>query len=544
MVTQQISLKENVYSSQLRVELWKLQADASYDSKFIRLLLDILQIDLLRVTKETLKERYSPELLKEIIGLDIQAVTSNAELIARVLDVKMLSDRAHIKSSIKPAVANYIRLFDLTESFPYLIRALALVRMGRQLFSQEMPGLLEKSTKVAIDLPYPYWQNRIVTQLALTFGKTATQKAFESVIKNRLHELTIAQEFTGAQLCIDSLNVIGSINDGDASKMKAMLFEQEADKINAERQPNTFYPTISMKLTAALSLIKDLPECKELKKRIIDKLQIAQLDDIRMVSLAGVKINPDIDVQKVISMIAKTDIKSISEAIEILLSMPIPSVQFISAQRDNREFSLFDRAFSEQVKLSSQGRPVGSKDGEAAQDNQTRMLLREDLILRIKMLKDFMDSYGTLSNQQVFELLVELKSPFVSPERTSLYAMGLGAGFHGDFIVAAHLLIPQLEHSFRQLATKQGIPVTNFGNIEEQMENTMGGTLQKMVAIVDKDLLAELQNFFLDGSSVNFRNELMHGTITPKLTAHYGYYVWWLSLKMIYQTKSLFRLKE
>lgn len=544
MVTRQLSLTENIYSSQLRAELWKLQADTSYDSMFIRLLLDILQIDLLTITSETLKERYSPELLKEIIELDIQAVTSNAELIARVLDVKMLNERAHIKSAMKPAVANYIQLFDLTESYSYLIRALALVRIGRQLFTQEMPELLEKSTKVAIDLPYPYWQNRLVTQLALTFEKTVIQEVLERVIEVKLQELTVTQDVTGAQLCIDSLNVIGSINDGDASKRKAMLFEQEADRIIAEREPNTFYPTISQKLTAALNLIKDLPECQELKKRIIDKLQSAQLDDIRMVSLAGAKISPDIDVQKILSMIAAMDIKSSSEAVQRLLSLPIPSVELISEQRDKRDPSFLDQAFSKHVKLSSQGRPVGSRDGEEAKDNQTRMFLREYLILLIKMLKDIMDIYGTPSNQQVFELLVELKSPFVSPERTSLYAMGIGAGFSGNFIEAAHLLIPQLEHSFRHLATTQGISVTNFGNTQEQLENTMGGTLQKMVTIVDGDLFVELQNFLLDGSSVNFRNELMHGIINPKLAEHYGYYLWWLSLKMIYQTKILFRLKE
>lgn len=543
MVIRQLSLTANIYSSQLHSELWKLQADIAYDPVFIRLLLDILQIDLLTIDLETLKDRYTEELLKEIMELDIQAVTSNAELIARVLDIKILYNRTNIKSSIKPAVASYNELFDCTESYPYLIRALALVRLGRQLFIQEMPELLKKSMKAAIEIPYPFWQNRLVTQLALTFEKKIIKEAIEEVLQPRLQELINKENITGALLCIDSLNTIGSISDDDAAIKKAMLFEQEADKIIAERQPNTFYPTISQKLTGALNLINHLPNCQKLKKRIISKLQQAQLDDIRMVSQAGAKISPDIDVRQILSMVASMDIKNPLEAMQTLLSLPIPSIQLISKQDDDHEPSFLERAFSKHVKLSGQGKPVGSSDGQEAKDNQSHMLLREYMIVLIKMFKDVMDIYDTPSNQQVFELLLELKSPFISPERTSLYAMGLGAGFGGNFIEAAHLLIPQLEHSFRYLATSQGISVTNYGNSEEQLENTMGGTLQKMAAIVDKDLLAELQNFLLDGSSVNFRNELMHGIINPKLIEHYGYYIWWLSLKMIYQTKILFRMQ-
>jgi hypothetical protein len=228
---------------------------------------------------------------------------------------------------------------------------------------------------------------------------------------------------------------------------------------------------------------------------------------------------------------------------EMLLSLPIPSIDLITKQCEGHEPSFLERVFSEHVKLSPQGKPVGFKDGKDAKDNQTRLLLREYMIVLIKILKDIMDNYGTPDNRQVFELLLELKSPFIPPERTLLYAMGLGAGFSGNLIEAAHLLIPQLENSFRFLATTQGISVTNYGNGQEQLENTMGGTLQKITPITDKDLLAELQNFLLDGSSVNFRNELMHGLISPKLSEHYGYYLWWLSLKMIYQTKSMFHLK-
>lgn len=77
-----------------------------------------------------------------------------------------------------------------------------------------------------------------------------------------------------------------------------------------------------------------------------------------------------------------------------------------------------------------------------------------------------------------------------------------------------------------------------------QRENMLGGPLKKMAGIVDDGLLAEVEKFLLDSSNVNFRNELLHGITCQKLIEHYGYYVWWLSLKLIYQTQELFRMKE
>ena len=62
--------------------------------------------------------------------------------------------------------------------------------------------------------------------------------------------------------------------------------------------------------------------------------------------------------------------------------------------------------------------------------------------------------------------------------------------------------------------------------------------------ICDRDLLLELNNFLVDGNGVNFRNRICHGLISPIETEYYGIYLWWITLKMLYQTDKYFSINK
>jgi hypothetical protein len=542
MSVQQLPINQDTYSTKLHAALWNLQSDKDLDMQTIRLLLSIIQINLVDIDLDQLKEKFQNGLLEEIVAMDISAITSNMELIARVNEIKILYKSSYIRGLLKETVIRYWQLFDITKQSPYLIRALALIKLGKQMFKQELPGFFETAVKIVIDLPYLIWQFHLIEKMPSAFGAVPVRNSLQDYLEEKLQTLLDNGDLDGARIVSDCLNIIGVINDHQNAIRKAVLYEEEGDLTVANRSPNTFYPSISQKYTAALDLLREVPDCQEVRSRIIAKLELAQHDDIKMVAAAGIKTGPNIDVQHLISRIAAVEINSFSDAMQALLSIQIPILSPLKKDVDlDAEPSFLDRAFSKHVRLSSQGKPVGFKEGENAKDNQLRMLLREHIIMLIKMFKDVMDIHGTLSNQQVFEILLRLESPFIPPDRASVYAMGLGAGFRGNFVEAAHLLIPQLENSFRYLATREGISVTNFKE-KEQLENTLGGTLQKITAITTPDLLEELQGFLIDGSDINFRNELLHGILQPKLVEHYGYYAWWLSLKLIYQTKLFFKI--
>ncbi|SEO09526.1 hypothetical protein SAMN05192574_105283 [Mucilaginibacter gossypiicola] len=152
-----------------------------------------------------------------------------------------------------------------------------------------------------------------------------------------------------------------------------------------------------------------------------------------------------------------------------------------------------------------------------------------------------MDMHARLTKDQLFDILQKLDSPFVPTTRLYIYTEGLGAGFENNFIMASHFLLPQIENSLRVIADLKQISVTNFRK-PEQFENTFGRVLEKLAPDMNADLYAELQSFFLDSTNVNFRNELLHGLIDTASTQHFGYYAWWLSLKLIYFTNTYFSL--
>lgn len=135
---------------------------------------------------------------------------------------------------------------------------------------------------------------------------------------------------------------------------------------------------------------------------------------------------------------------------------------------------------------------------------------------------------------------MKLKSKFIPQDRIQLFAQGLYWGFKGDFSLAAHILLPQIENSFRHIAQQHGITTTKLTEVI-QHENTMGGILEKLKPYMETDIWKELNHFLVDG--IGFRNRAMHGLLSHEQMYHYGIYLWWLCLKMIYNTDKYFGLK-
>lgn len=129
-------------------------------------------------------------------------------------------------------------------------------------------------------------------------------------------------------------------------------------------------------------------------------------------------------------------------------------------------------------------------------------------------------------------------NPFVPSGREIVYARGLAAGFAGDFLVATHLLIPQIENSLRHLLTLQGQIVSNLtspGSIQDEFSlNKLFEAHQAELA----DLLGENLVFDLDGLLTqrfgsNLRNELSHGLLnSDRFGPGIASYLWWLALKL------------
>lgn len=126
-------------------------------------------------------------------------------------------------------------------------------------------------------------------------------------------------------------------------------------------------------------------------------------------------------------------------------------------------------------------------------------------------------------------------NPFVPPGREYIYARGLHAGMVGDFLTAANLLIPQVEHSLRYLLHQYGVRVTGLDSQGVQDEHLLGSLLERpeLVEILGEDTVFDLQGLLNERLGSNLRNLIAHGLMdTPSFFTNRVIYLWWLVLHL------------
>jgi hypothetical protein len=130
-------------------------------------------------------------------------------------------------------------------------------------------------------------------------------------------------------------------------------------------------------------------------------------------------------------------------------------------------------------------------------------------------------------------------SPIVPTGRAVLFGKALHAGYDGDFVVALHLLVPQIEHMVRTHLKQAGAMTTTLD--KEGIENENGLStllaLPETTKVFGKDLSFEFQALFCDPFGPNLRNHLAHGLLDDgDCRSVPSVYAWWLGLKLVFNT--------
>ncbi len=126
-------------------------------------------------------------------------------------------------------------------------------------------------------------------------------------------------------------------------------------------------------------------------------------------------------------------------------------------------------------------------------------------------------------------------NPFVTVGREKIFAKGLHAGLKGDFLVATHLLIPQLENSFRKILESRGVNITKTDNegIQQSINLQEVLSLWEFKDIFGEDVAFDLQGLLVEHGGPNLRNDTSHG-----LRNHENFfspddtYLWWFVLRL------------
>lgn len=132
-------------------------------------------------------------------------------------------------------------------------------------------------------------------------------------------------------------------------------------------------------------------------------------------------------------------------------------------------------------------------------------------------------------------LFIVRNNPFIPPGHEGIFLRGLHAGFHGDFVVATHLLTPQIENSLRYVLESQDVDVSNLMSDGTQPVKVLGAIFGMAEAkkIFGEPLCFELRGCLIEKTGYDFRNRLAHGFVHEgECFSTAGVTVWWLVLRI------------
>lgn len=136
------------------------------------------------------------------------------------------------------------------------------------------------------------------------------------------------------------------------------------------------------------------------------------------------------------------------------------------------------------------------------------------------------------SRQDVIDLIRH--SPWVPPGHTESITRALVAGFHGDMLVASHLVPPQFEAMVRHVVEIGGGSTSMFDPQGLQPEKSLNALLEADEAqtAFGEAGLFELQDLLVEQLGTNLRNEVAHGLLEDEnLFGSEALYAWWLLLR-------------
>lgn len=167
--------------------------------------------------------------------------------------------------------------------------------------------------------------------------------------------------------------------------------------------------------------------------------------------------------------------------------------------------------------FDSLGRPGVTIDGshnEITEDqlaNHIKQILAfREYFLSIVLKKNVED--GVLNTDVIMEKFSQ--TPFFEPEKESILREGLNAYFSGNYIVAMHVLIPQIESYCRNWVYQSEEPTIEYKKDQYQLE-TFDKILRKncIESIENGDFAYYLRLVLTNQKGLNLRNDVCHGIL-------------------------------
>ena len=149
-----------------------------------------------------------------------------------------------------------------------------------------------------------------------------------------------------------------------------------------------------------------------------------------------------------------------------------------------------------------------------------------------------------VSLQSLLYLMVN--NPFIPQGHEGIYLRGLHAGFLGDWLVAMHLLVPQIEASIRLVLQQRGVVTSTLvEGIQQERDINQLLWLPEVESIFGVNMLFDLRGILIERFGHNLRNQLAHGLL-PEMGFYResSEYLWWLVLRLCWTGFRLVHLSD
>jgi len=538
-----LEIPDEIYSNKLLQLLLGKRFDETFNQQLLTIIHKLCLNNFLQNQEKKNVIIFDDEENEFIFDTEITSICCNKEIIARWCDYSQSLSKKKRSENARLSCFNYLEVFKQTNNYEYFIRRLQIICSKKNLFTIELNSYFDFIKEVLLKCESAYRQKQIFEELIIIYSQQKCIDEFEPFLLKQEELLVQKEDFDGSRFIIQSLSIIGAIKKNQLKIRIAENYEQQGDLYTNKSGQNIFYSNTAEIYLKGLRELKDAYNCKDIKSRIEKKVLEEQKKFVDFLNIYGIRTNYPIDIDELQKEISKLGINNFESAFNTLrFNLPLTPLSKINSYVEQGKKSGFILEFIANThKLNNKGNIVGNSVGEQSVINNGRNYYRERNIALITTLKYIVDINKEVDENWVLNLLDFTKSKFIPEDRIEIYARGIYEGFQNNFTISSHILVPQIENSIRHIANQNSISTTRTDD-DLQYENTLGGCLERIKEIIDPDLLSELKNFLVDTSNVNFRNEISHGLMSPFLIQHYGKYLWWLSLKMIFQTDKYFIL--
>ncbi|RZJ76121.1 MAG: DUF4209 domain-containing protein [Flavobacterium sp.] len=529
-----ISLQDDVYDNELRQTLYFRKNVLGFETPFISTVLKLARWNFILQDHNDFFEDEEKLVLSAMPDL---ALLVNKELLARWLDYTILQEERPNPVRIKMATQGYLDVFSSTGEKEYFLRALEVGRPVKKMFKDRFEEFYETGSMFIRRDKYPFWQDRFLAVMISVSSMQRCQVDFEQLLLDQIQEFQSANSFDNVRKTLNCLKTLSLLSPEAYKIQLAESYQAEGDHWVAQI-PDGYNPNIADFYVSAFRELHSVRGCEDLRDALAKKIDAQQLIKSKIIGSGGVNLLPKIDFAKLQVVLTLRGITDFNSAFNELLNLPVISIQQVKGQvAEIKKRSYYHQEMSGSVALSGRGADVGFLTGDAAIAHTVRMQLREQFLADLQALKFVMDLDGVRDQETIARLMPE-SSPFLPHNRLKIFFTGIFAGFEHDFQTAAYILVPQIENAFKHIARTNQVLITRYQD-KEQFDNTMGGCLSKIKPILTEDIFLELQDFLTETNGQNFRNNLLHGITEPGMVKHYGKYVWWLVLKMVFRPGEL-----